>query len=607
MIKNLLRTCIFSVFTYMRIAIVLKDRCKSKRCAQECIKFCPRVRAGDETVVMGEEGKPVISEELCVGCGICINKCPFEAIKIIGLAEELKGELVHQFGKNGFRLYRLPIPKKGSCAGMLGQNGIGKTTAIKILAGQIIPNLGEYRKKKPSWDPVLEYYAGTELHEHFKALSEKNMTCVLKPQYVDQLPKIVKGKIRDVLKSADTTNKFDAVVTKLGIGNLLDKEIEKGTISGGELQLVSIAAALIKDVDLYFFDEPTSYLDIYQRLKVARIIRELSKEKKVIVVEHDLAVLDFLCENVHIMYGTEGAYGVVTFPRAVRHSINTYLSGYLKEENIRFGEKIEFFANPPKQQQGLRILVSYNDLTKEFEDFTLEIEKGIIRSGEIVGIVGPNAIGKTTFVKMLAGVVPPTKGTIEYDLKISYKPQYITPDYEGTVQEYFQTYAPQLFTSSFYQTEVHDALHLKYLQDHTLDTLSGGELQRVAIAASIVKEADIYLIDEPSAYLDSQQRMIVSRMLRRVIEKSGKSAMVVDHDVYFIDMVGDALIVFDGIPGKHGRAQGPYSLHEGMNRFLKNVDVTFRRDEETKRPRVNKPDSYMDRQQKQNGEYYYKL
>jgi ATP-binding cassette subfamily E protein 1 len=591
----------------MRIAIVLKDRCTSKRCAQECIKFCPRVRAGDETIVMGEDGKPIISEELCVGCGICINKCPFEAIKIIGLAEELKEDLVHQFGKNGFRLYRLPIPKKGSCIGVLGQNGIGKTTAIKILAGQILPNLGEYKRKKPSWEPILDYYAGTELFEHFRALADKRMTCVLKPQYVDQLPKIVKGRIRDVLSNADTSGKFDTVVRSLGLEHLLDKEIEKGTISGGELQLVSIAAALIKDVDLYFFDEPTSYLDIYQRLKVARIIQALAKEKKVLVIEHDLAVLDFLCENVHIIYGTEGAYGVVTFPRAVRHAINTYLSGYLKEENIRFGTKIEFSASPPKLQQGLRILISYDDLTKEFEDFTLHVEKGIIRQGELIGIVGPNAIGKTTFVKMLAGVVPPTRGSIEYDLKISYKPQYITPDFEGTVQEYFEQFSPQLFSSTFNQTEVHDALHLKYLLDRELMTLSGGELQRVAIAASIVKEADIYLIDEPSAYLDSQQRMIVSRMLRRVIEKSGKSAMIVDHDVYFIDMVSDALIVFDGAPGKQGRAQGPYSLHEGMNRFLKNVDITFRRDEETKRPRVNKPDSYMDRQQKQNGEYYYKF
>lgn len=590
----------------MRIAVLLRDRCKSKQCAIECIKYCPRVRAGDETIVMGEDNKPIISEDLCVGCGICINKCPYDAIKIIGLAEELKTDLVHQFGKNGFRLYRLSIPKKGSCIGILGQNGIGKTTAIKILSGQIKPNLGDY-EDEPNWDDILEYYSGTELYEHFRGLSDNKITCVLKPQYVDKLPKTLKGKIGDILKKGDNSGNFDTVVEKLGIENILDKEIQKGTISGGELQLVSVAAALIKDVDLYFFDEPTSYLDIYQRLKVARIIRELSKEKKVIVVEHDLAVLDFQCDNVHIMYGTEGAYGVVTFPRGVRHAINTYLSGYLKEENIRFGEKIEFSARPPKQRQGMSILVSYDNLTKSFKDFNLDVEKGIIRQGELVGIVGPNAIGKTTFVKMLAGVIKPTEGTIEYDLKVSYKPQYISPEYQGTLREFFEKSAQKLFNSSFFKAEVYEPLHLKYLLDRQLETLSGGELQRVAIASCLVKDADIFLIDEPSAYLDSEQRMVVSRMLRRVMEKSGKSAMIVDHDVYFIDMVSDALIVFDGESGKHGKAQGPYSLHEGMNRFLKDVDITFRRDEDTQRPRVNKPDSFMDRKQKQSGEYYYKM
>jgi len=590
----------------MRIAVLLRDRCKSKNCAKECIKYCPRVRAGDETIVMGDDGKPIISEELCVGCGICVHKCPFEAIKIIGLSEELDTDLIHQFGKNGFRLFRIPVPKIGKCTGILGPNGIGKTTAIKILSGQIIPNFGDI-KQKPSWDTVIEYFSGTELSEHFKLISSKEIETVVKPQYVDKLPKVMDGKIKDILKKTDTSDKYDEIVSKLGIEGILDKDISKGSISGGELQLMSIAAALLKDVDLYFFDEPSSYLDIHQRLKVARIIKDLAERKKVMVIEHDLAVLDFLCENVHLVYGSEGAYGVVTNSRGVRHAINTYLSGYLKEENIRFGEKIEFFAHPPKTRQELEILVTYGSIEKQFEKFDLKIGNGIIRKGEIIGIVGPNAIGKTTFVKVLAGVIEPTKGEIESDISVSYKPQYISPDFDGTVREFLEVKSQALFISPFYTEEIFKPFRLKYLLDKKVQNLSGGELQRVAIANALVQDADMYLIDEPSAYLDSEQRMITSRTIRRVIEKSGKSALIVDHDVYFIDMISDALIVFDGEPGKHGNAQGPFSLHEGMNRFLKNVDITFRRDEETHRPRVNKPGSYMDRSQRDEGEYYYSL
>jgi ATP-binding cassette subfamily E protein 1 len=588
----------------MRIAVLIKSRCKPKNCSMECIKFCPRVRAGDETIIQGEDGKPVISENLCVGCGICVHKCPFDAIKIIGLAEELKTDLIHQFSKNSFRLFRLPTPKKGSCVGILGPNGIGKTTAIKILSGQIIPNLGEYNKKI-NWDDIVKYFSGTELYQHFSDLSNGEIESIVKPQYVDKLPKIMKGKIKDILNKTDSNGKIDNIVDQLGLNNILDKDIRKTNISGGELQLTSIAAALLKDVDIYFFDEPSSYLDIHQRLNVARIIKELSEEKKVIVIEHDLAVLDFLCDNVHLIYGDEGAYGVVTHPRGVRHAINTYLSGYLKEENIRFGEKIEFFSHPPKKRQEMQILVTYNNLEKSFDNFNLEIETGVIRKGEIIGIVGPNAIGKTTFVKLLAGAIKPTSGKIEYNIKVSYKPQYISPDFSGTVREFLELKSQSLFISPFYQAEILEPLNLKYLFDKNMDTLSGGELQRVAIANSIVQEADIYLIDEPSAYLDSEQRMITSRTIRRVIEKSGKSAMIVDHDVYFIDMISDALIVFDGEQGLYGRGRGPFSLHEGMNRFLKNVNITFRRDEETNRPRVNKPGSYMDRSQKKDGEYYY--
>jgi len=590
----------------MRIAVLLKDRCKPKNCSKECIKFCPRVRAGDETIVMGENGKPIISEELCVGCGICVHKCPFDAIKIIGLAKELETDLVHQFSENGFRLFRLPVPKKGTCIGILGPNGIGKTTAINILSGQIVPNLGEYNKKV-NWEEVLSYFSGTDLYEHFKKVADKEISSVVKPQYVDKLPKVMKGKIGDILKKTDTKGDYKNIVEKLGIESILDKKIEKREISGGELQLVSLAAAFLKDVDLYFFDEPSSYLDIHQRLKIARIIQELSKEKMVIVIEHDLAVLDFLCDQVHLVYGDEGAYGVITHPRGVRHAINTYLSGYLAEENIRFGEKIEFFAHPPKQRQQMEILISYGKLIKKYENFNLKIDNGIIRQGEIIGIVGPNAIGKTTFVKMLAKAVKPSEGKVDFDIKVSYKPQYITPDFDGTVREFYEKNSQQLFTSNFFKTEIFEPMNLKYLLDKKIINLSGGELQRVSIANCLVQEADIYLIDEPSAYLDSEQRMITSRTIRRIIEKSGKSTMIVDHDVYFIDMISDALIVFDGTPGVSGHGQGPFSLHEGMNRFLKDVNITFRRDEDTKRPRVNKPESYMDRKQRKDGEYYYSL
>lgn len=587
----------------MRIAVLLRDRCQPKRCALECLKYCPKVRTGDETIVIGEDNKPIISEELCPGCGICVHKCPFDAIRIIGLPEELEEDLVHQYDKNGFRLFRLPWPKEGKVIGLLGPNAIGKTTVINILSGNLIPNLGNY-DSKPDWEPVLSHYAGTELHDHLEKIANKTIKTALKPQYVDKIPRLYDEKVDSLMKKMDEQGQLEKVIESLDLEGCLDRKTTE--LSGGELQRVTIAAAMLKDADIYFFDEPSSYLDIHQRLSVAKSIRELSQIKQVVVIEHDLAVLDFLGDEVYLMYGSEGAYGIIAQPRAVRSAINTYLSGYMREENIRFRETdIRFETHAPRTGWETATLIIFGRLEKRLNGFVLETKAGKLNVGEVVGVVGRNSTGKTTFVKMLAGIIEPTKGDLESKVKVSYKPQYLKPDFDGSVKELFLTRIGKTYESGFFTSEIFHPLGLKPLMNNAVRSLSGGELQRVAIALCLTQESDIYLIDEPSAYLDSSQRMVAARTIRRVMEKSGKSALIVDHDVYFIDLVSDSLMVFGGSPSKHGVGEGPFNLREGMNKFLKNVGITFRRDPDTKRPRINKLDSVLDREQKAEGEYYY--
>ncbi len=532
-----------------------------------------------------------------------MHKCPFEAIKIIGLPEELDENLVHQYGENGFRLYGLPRIYPGKVVGILGPNGIGKSTAIKILSGNIVPNLGRY-KNDASWDSVIEHFSGTEMADYFSRLRDGEITTVLKPQYVDKIPKIFKGKVRELLKKVDEDGRIDEVADLLGINASLDRDLDK--ISGGELQMVAIAAALMKDGDVYFFDEPSSYLDIYQRLNVAKIIKNLASSKIVFVVEHDLAILDFIADVVHILYGSEGAYGIVSHVRNTRNAINEYLEGYLRDENIRFRNwRIEFVVHPPKRNVELPTLISWGLIEKSYENFKLTVEPGEIKIGEVVGVVGPNATGKTTFVKVLAGVTRADIGNVDTSIKVSYKPQYVKSDYDGEVEELLNSVLKERVQNNFYRAEVFHPLNIKYMMHKEVRNLSGGEMQLLAIAICLGLEADLYLLDEPSAYLDSNQRMIAAKVIRRFVENTGKSALVVDHDVYFIDIIADSLMVFRGEPGKIGMGKGPFTMREGMNLFLKDVGITFRRDADTRRPRINKPNSYNDREQKRLGEYYY--
>ncbi|MEX2722144.1 MAG: ribosome biogenesis/translation initiation ATPase RLI [Candidatus Wukongarchaeota archaeon] len=595
-----------------RIAVLDFTRCKPKKCSKECMRFCPGIRTGKQVITLDEKtGKPLISEELCSGekaCGICIKKCPFKAIYIVNIPEELDKDRAHAYGRNGFRLYRLPIPKPGKVVGLVGQNGTGKSTALKILAGEIKPNLGDY-ENSPSWEDIVKNYRGLELQAYFQRLAAEEQKVVYKPQYVDKIPKQVQGTVDDLLDKVDDKGGKGEVARELGIDHILKRDI--GVLSGGELQKFAIAALILKEADVYLFDEPTSFLDISERLRVARAIRRLAEEEGriVVVVEHDLATLDYLSDYVSIFYGDAGVYGIVSHPHGVREGINIFLSGYISDENMRFrSESITFdFAPAPVQYQpGVEPVLEYGVLERRFGRFKLNVEKGSLYAGEIVGIIGPNGIGKTTFARILTGELEPENGeSPAKDLKISHKPQYITPTFEGSVYSYISMASKNVLSQSWFKSDVIKPLNIEPLLEMDVEDLSGGELQKVEVAACLAREADLYIFDESSAYISSEDRLTVARTIKRLIQNRQVAAFCIEHDIVMCDYLSDRLIVFDGKPGIEGQTHSPTDLRTGMNSFLKTMDITFRRDPTNGRPRVNKSGSRLDREQKDIGEYYY--
>ncbi|MEM1515943.1 MAG: ribosome biogenesis/translation initiation ATPase RLI [Thermofilum sp.] len=592
----------------MRLAVVERSLCKPKKCNLECVRFCPINRTGSKCVWLDEaDGKARISEELCVGCGICVKKCPFTAITVVNLPEKLSRYLVHRYGPNGFELFKLPVPKEGLSLGILGSNGVGKSTALKILSGQLKPNLGRV-DGEASWDEVIDFFKGSELQPYMQKLANGKLRAVLKPQAIDPLRKL-KLSVGEALAKVDERGAAREVGGALGLLEIWDRPLSY--LSGGELQKVAIAAAVLRDAQVYLFDEPSSYLDVRERLRVAGLIRSLVRPGVyVIVVEHDLAVLDYVSDIVSIFYGEPGAYGVVGLVKGARAAINAYIEGYIREENVRFRDyRIEFHEHPPPVQwPSESVIMRWSSLEKTLGDFQLRVGEGALHKGEVLGIVGPNGIGKTTFVRMIVGELEPDSGWVERPgtLTLSYKPQFLGEvKLEGSVREYFKESGVN-FESSVLQSELFRPLRIAPLLDSQLAELSGGELQRVLVAAALGREASIYLLDEPMAYLDVEQRYAVARVVKRLTAERGAATLVVEHDVVAVDFLSTTLMVFTGIPGKRGEGSSPVDMRKGMNAFLREVDLTFRRDPQTKRPRINKPGSWLDRYQKEVlKEYYY--
>ncbi|KAG5440453.1 hypothetical protein PCK2_000481 [Pneumocystis canis] len=300
----------------------------------------------------------------------------------------------------------MPTPRPGQILGLVGTNGIGKSTALKILAGKLKPNLGQHNNP-PDWEEILRYFRGSELQNYFTKVLEDNLKAVVKPQYVDHIPRTVSGPVKTVKELLDSKlekNNKDEIIDILDLKDILNREIDQ--LSGGELQRFAIA--------------------------------------------------------------------IVSFFKKIKSS----------------------------------------------------------------------------------------------------------------------------WLNSTFQSDVCKPLNIENIIDQEVQHLSGGELQRVAIVLCLGLSADIYLIDEPSAYLDSEQRIVVSKVIKRFMLHSKKTAFVVEHDFIMATYLADRVIVYKGQPSIKAYTNAPQSLIDGMNSFLSNLDVTLRRDPNTFRPRINKYDSQMHQEQK---------
>lgn len=570
----------------MRVAVIKENECEApENCDYICREVCPVVRNGfKETVYQRENGKAAITESLCIACGICVKRCPFDAIRVINLPDEMMKELTFQYGLNTFRTFNIATPVEGKVIGLIGRNGIGKTTNINLISDSLKPNFGEYGKSF-SKEEIIKKFRGKDIQPFLTKLYSNGLRIEKKPQDFE-----LSGKVKDIVKK----NRFGLLRN-----SLMERDSE--TISGGEAQLVKIVSVLDEDADVYVFDEPMNFLDITHRLVVAEAIRTRLKDKTVVVVEHDLVMLDYLTDLIQILYGSDANYGIVSQVMPSRNGINNYISGYLPSENVRF-RNWEIKTKKTLPAASVKPLASWPEFRVKQGGFTLHTKAGTICEGEIIGIIGENGIGKTTFIKAIASAIETTDGKLDLGIKISYKPQ-IIQRFDSLVTDALNAIKPNYMNDNEFSNLI-NRLDVNKILNKNIKTLSGGELQKVAIVAALMADAEIYLLDEPSANLDIEDRLETMAIISSFVSSKKKCAIIVDHDLMFLDSVSSKSILFGGEAGLSGQCDEVMSTHSAINSFLKRVNITMRRDKDSGRPRINLKGSRLDLEQKSSGEFF---
>ncbi|MFH1200605.1 MAG: ATP-binding cassette domain-containing protein, partial [Candidatus Micrarchaeota archaeon] len=558
-----------------RIAVVDERLCFPLKCNLECVRGCPINRVGKDCLYVYDKvrGKPKsdgtaqapvhvtkreytkeerqnglaeVDPVLCTGCGICPKVCPFHAITIINIAEAKPEDLVFSYGFNSFGLYRLALPKTGLIA-IVGENGCGKSTNVKLLAGILEP------QRKPS----------KEIEEYFAA---GRGSFVVKPQELS-VPKETKTVGR-LLEGIDEAGRLAGLAKLFDLEALLERKLEQ--LSGGELQRVVIAAALARERETYFLDEPFSFLDYAYRIRLTEYLKENFMEKRVLLVDHDLSLLSYAASQAYILYGRESAYGIVSQVYATDRAINMFLEGFIAPENVKFRQNaISYKAYAEGEQK--QPLYEIPEMEVRRGTFKANNESAFsLMAGEIVGVAGPNGIGKSA---ICTEIFEKSAG------KAAMKPQLIERQNKAVGES--------LAGGDLFSDAAVKAMGLRRLEFLKESDLSGGQLQRLKVFECLAQDKPLYILDEPTNMLDAAARITLSKVLRD--RATGQHAvLVVDHDLEFLYNTADRMVVMEGTPAVQGRIAGVFPKDEGIQMLMKQFGLSYRRDVDTKRLKLNK-------------------